>query len=105
MVSKLDKKRLEITKMMESLPAFKKSTRGEDLYNAKDAGGDTVKVQFKGNNFKVSWRSIPVFSKPMKDLPIEKLTKYLNWRLERKLEKSKDTPEIIEESENDNDSD
>jgi len=88
MVSALDKKKAEITKVIEGMGVFKKSTRTTDTYSAKDVNGDTIKVSFKGNNLKIALRAhgreFPIKSVLIRDLNVEKMVRFLTWRLNAK---------------------
>lgn len=82
----LDVTRRELDKIIKGIPEFKESTRGSWLYNAKDNHGDKVKVQFKGNNFKIMVGDLDVLIKsvPLSKLKVEKVDAYLRNFLQRK---------------------
>jgi hypothetical protein len=84
----LDTIREQLDRTMGRIPEFTKSTRGNWLYNAVDTKGEKVKVQFKGNNFKVSIGSqqteVIIKSVPLSKLKLEKVESYLKWFLIRK---------------------
>jgi len=88
MVSALDKKKVEIKKAIEGMDVFEKSTRTTDTYSTKDVNGDTIKVSFKGNNLKILVRSggyeFPIKSVLIKDLNVEKMVRFLTWRINAK---------------------
>ena len=86
MASKLEKNKAKLHEILRSMPEFKESKRGNNLYNATDAGGKKLKVQFDGNNLKVTWITLKVFSKPISECmadeeAIQKTVNYLKWRL------------------------
>lgn len=102
MVSALDKKKVEIKKAIEEMGKFEKSTRTTDTYNAMDANNVKIAVSFKGNNLKIAaksnGRSFPIESVLIRDLNIEKMVKYLNWRLTVKAKPKEEIEETKEES-------
>ncbi len=81
----LDKIRTDLDSIIKKIPEFKKSTRGNWLYNAKDSRNEKVKVQFKGNNFKIMVGDLDVLVKsvPLSKLKVEKVDAYLRYFLVR----------------------
>jgi SHS2 domain-containing protein len=81
----LDTIRIELDKIIRKIPEFAKSTRGDWLYNAKDSRNEKVKVQFKGNNFKimVGQYDTIVKSVPLNQVKVDKVEQYVKWFLVR----------------------
>ena len=75
----LDTTRQELDSIIRKIPDFTKSTRGSWLYNAKDSKNEKVKVQFKGNNFKVMVGNFDTIIKsvPLSKLKVENVDGYL----------------------------
>ena len=81
-------KKQEIEKAIIAMDKFEKSTRTTKTYKAPDANGNIIVVSFKGNNLKIgsksSGRLFPIKSIVIRDLNIEVMVKFLEWRLTAK---------------------